>query len=75
MQTGGWKNGELLYEYRQPFDLMAKSSFECKQKRAAFPEKNGPCPIWLLLVDYIRTFCIDPPRDIIEYLQSINQNH
>ena len=42
-----WKDGELRHEYRQPFDFIAKTNLEYKQKRAAFPEKNDPCPIWL----------------------------
>ena len=46
-----WKDGELRHEYRQPFDFITKTNLEYKQKRAAFPEKNDPCPIWLPVSD------------------------
>jgi site-specific DNA recombinase len=42
-----WKDGKLIPNYRQPFDILVEKSRECKLKMAAFPEKNGQIDIWL----------------------------
>ena len=31
-----WKDVELLHEYRQPFDFIAKTNLEYKQKKGRF---------------------------------------
>ncbi len=42
-----WKDGNLIPNYRQPFNILAENSQACKKEMAIFPEKNGHIDCWL----------------------------
>lgn len=42
-----WKDGRLIPQYRQPFDLVAVTNKSYQQTKATSPEESGLCPNWL----------------------------
>ena len=42
-----WKNGRLVPNYRQPFDILVEKNTDFKKEMAAFPVKNGHFENWL----------------------------
>ena len=42
-----WKDGKLVPNYRQPFDILVKSNVAHKKEMALFPKKKGHFDIWL----------------------------
>jgi site-specific DNA recombinase len=46
-----WKDGQLIPNYRKPFDLLAVTNVAYKQKQAASLEKSDLCSLWLPFTD------------------------
>ncbi len=46
-----WKDGHLLPNYRQPFDILAETNIAYQNKKAVFPAENGDFEIWLPSTD------------------------
>ncbi len=42
-----WKDGRLIPNYRQPFNIMAEKNLIYRQKKDVSPEKNALRPFWL----------------------------
>src|SRR6266850_2768288 len=42
-----WKDGRLIPQYRQPFDLVAVTNKSYQLTKATSPEESGLCPNWL----------------------------
>ncbi|MCK9265078.1 MAG: recombinase family protein [Deltaproteobacteria bacterium] len=42
-----WKDGSLIPNYRQPFNILVEKKRECQKEKAAFPVKNGHFENWL----------------------------
>ncbi|MFZ7113386.1 MAG: recombinase family protein [Desulfatiglandales bacterium] len=42
-----WKDGRLIPNYRQPFDILAKNNLAYQKEKASFPKKIGLFDIWL----------------------------
>src|SRR2546429_9941314 len=42
-----WKDGRLIPQYRNPFDLLAVTNKSYQPTKAPSPEERGLCPIWL----------------------------
>lgn len=46
-----WKDGQLVSDYRKPFDQLALTSHAYRKKKVAFPEKSDLCTFWLPSAD------------------------
>jgi hypothetical protein len=58
-----WRDGKLEAEWREPFNLLAKSIAEYKNENAPSVVTGGVRSQWLPVLEQVRTFCWNPDPD------------
>ena len=60
-----WKDGQLMAEFRQPFDLLADTAMAAASATADDGPESAKNEIWLPFLDSFRTLCPTPPPDVL----------
>jgi len=59
-----WKNGNLIPNYRKPFDILALTNAGYQKRKATSRVKSGLSEIWLPFVNEYRTLCSIPSPEV-----------
>jgi len=59
-----WKDGNLIPNYRKPFDVLALTNSAYQERKATSWVKSGLSEIWLPFVNEYRTFCSTPSPEV-----------
>jgi site-specific DNA recombinase len=64
LSNSTWKNGALTPAFRQPFDLIAKTTAAPEHEKDGEALNLAGHPVWLGFLDSFRTICFDSKGEI-----------
>jgi site-specific DNA recombinase len=66
-----WENGEVVANFRQPFDLLAETAAIAARPGAGNMINPAKSEIWLPFLDTYRTFCVSPSAEMRKLLEGV----
>jgi hypothetical protein len=66
-----WDDGEVIANFRQPFDLLAETTNTAARHEAGNAASSAEKEIWLPFLNTYRTMCLSPDVAFLEVIEQV----